>query len=425
MAEIKKIASNPPSRLQNEIIALSVSKDWESAKKEWEVKWYFYDKGYRGCLCGPRGIHNICVIWNKRNSNELEICNSCVRLYFGLDAGVELEKCVRKIKANIECNMSHSALVYLEKNIIISECERLDYEMLIGVRGNEEILSYRKKINRKMLLFTAYENKEIFEMLWRILVFSSENFAGNIKKTWEQRNEFLNTGEIDVKSLCDFIARWNIKNYSEEFIKSVREGLDLKIESKGFWLPYGYRHLQKRRPEPEWHKCYNHNCDENGFEDTQFEQTEVSNDLQVDYSYGRFTSLWDEDEEEETELDRVIMDELTSDRTRSLCNIIYRWILSLIGPESNGLLSMDRILDFLDIPQLHEMHQQENPKKLYLLLVECGLDIAYTYEVLGILIERSNDDLRKENVKKINALLRKARLKLSCKNSSVSFALID
>lgn len=425
MAEIKKIASNPPSRLQNEIIALSVSKDWESAKKEWEVKWYFYDKGYRGCLCGPRGIHNICVIWNKRNSNELEICNSCVRLYFGLDAGVELEKCVRKIKANIECNMSHSALVYLEKNIIISECERLDYEMLIGVRGNEEILSYRKKINRKMLLFTAYENKEIFEMLWRILVFSSENFAGNIKKTWEQRNEFLNTGEIDVKSLCDFIARWNIKNYSEEFIKSVREGLDLKIESKGFWLPYGYRHLQKRRPEPEWHKCYNHNCDENGFEDTQFEQTEVSNDLQVDYSYGRFTSLWDEDEEEETELDRVIMDELTSDRTRSLCNIIYRWILSLIGPESNGLLSMDRILDFLDIPQLHEMHQQENPKNLYLLLVECGLDIAYTYEVLGILIERSNDDLRKENVKKINALLRKARLKLSCKNSSVSFALID
>lgn len=425
MAEIKKIASNPPSRLQNEIIALSVSKDWESAKKEWEVKWYFYDKGYRGCLCGPRGIHNFCVLWNKLNSNEREICNSCVRLYFGLDAGVELEKCVRKIKANIEYNMSHSALMYLERNTVIDESERLNYEMVIGVRGNEEILSYRKKINRKMLLFTAYENKEIFEMLDRTLVFSFEQYESNINTIWDQRNEFLNTGEIDVKSLDDFIARFRVKDYSKEYIESVKKELNLKIKCKDFWLPYGYRHLQKRRPEPEWHKCYNHNCDENGFEDTQFEQTEVSNDLHVDYPYNRFTSLWDEDEEEETELDRVIMDELTSDRTRSLCNIIYRWILSLIGPESNGLLSMNRILDFLDIPQLHEMHQQENPKNLYLLLVECGLDIAYTYEVLGILIERSNDDLRKENVKKINALLRKARLKLSCKNSSVSFALID
>lgn len=425
MAEIKKIASNPPSRLQNEIIALSVSKDWESAKKEWEVKWYFYDKGYRGCLCGPRGIHNICVIRNKLNFNEREICNSCVRLYLGLDAGVELEKCVRKIKANIEYNMSHSALMYLERNTVIDECERLNYEMVIGVRGNEEILSYRKKINRKMLLFTAYENKEIFEILDRILAFSFEQYESNINTIWDQRNEFLNTGEIDVKSLDDFIARFRVKDYSKEHIESVKKELNLKIKCKDFWLPYGYHHLQKRRPEPEWHKCYNHNCDENGFENTQFEQTEVSNDLQVDYPYNRFTNLWDEDEEEETELDRVIMDELTSDRTRSLCNIIYRWILSLIGPESNGLLSMDRILDFLDIPQLHEMHQQENPKNLYLLLVECGLDIAYTYEVLGILIERSNDDLRKENVKKINALLRKARLKLSCKNSSVSFALID
>lgn len=143
------------------------------------------------------------------------------------------------------------------------------------------------------------------------------------------------------------------------------------------------------------------------------------------------------EEEENTEVYKVL-NALTTEKTKTLCNYIDQWAKFLIQQESDeniqhcdsgiskySIIPLERIIDLFNIPKLHETYRQVKPESLYVLLVESDLVIDYTYQVLGVLIEKSETELRKRNVGKLKNLLRSVGLKLSYKNSLVSFKVRD
>lgn len=434
MVNIKKISSNPPARLQDKIIELSVSKSFEIAKKEWKLKRFYYVREYKSCLCSPRGMHNICILVNVFNSNELEICNSCASCYFGLQNGNELDYCITKLKANIEYNMGKFPLEYLVDNKIINKEELINYEIIRGVRDNEYILSFRRETNKKMLLFTDYSNKAIFDKIERILIWSIEQPPQYLSDILHRRNQLINTGSTNVGYLDDLIAQKRIGTYSAEKVNYAIGSLDLGLKAKYLALPWEYRYLEKRRPVLKWPIFDENECNERKENnETQVEGFWWLNDSQ-DF---HVATDWTEKEEEKSDLELALLEALATPQQHArFYGVIYKWITCLIKTKrhDNGevyslsdcdcsRISMCDILDFLNIPELFEAYQEHRPNSILELLVECDLTVMYTCDVITILINKSDDELRKEYIIKINTLIRKEGVKILYKNSVTSFVL--
>lgn len=251
MTEIKRTIETPPSSLQKKVLEFSVSQNWDDAIKEWEMKNYFYVSEYKPCLCSPREICNITVMINKINSNEIDICNSCAERYFNCSKNKRIEYYVRRIMSNIEYTMDKITLGYLLENKIIDTYEQISYDTIRGMREGYALL-HRKTTNKKLLLFTDYQNKDIFDKIDRILAWSVEQFPPNIDNIINIRNVFLATGKINIDELDHLIVQRCIGVYNIEAIKSAKQLLDKKLKHiELYMLPPKY---DKRRPRFEWPK---------------------------------------------------------------------------------------------------------------------------------------------------------------------------
>ena len=67
------------------VIEVSDSKDWQEAKKEWEIISVYEDDDYDTCTCGHYPIKEIIIIQNIRNNNELIIGNCCINKFFDFE----------------------------------------------------------------------------------------------------------------------------------------------------------------------------------------------------------------------------------------------------------------------------------------------------------------------------------------------------
>lgn len=74
-------------KLSQEIIALSVARNWDEAKREWALEDVYQAEEQQTCLCGHFPIREICVIRNRVNSTEAEVGNCCVKKFLGLPSG--------------------------------------------------------------------------------------------------------------------------------------------------------------------------------------------------------------------------------------------------------------------------------------------------------------------------------------------------
>jgi hypothetical protein len=68
--------------LQNRVLAASKSKDWEEARREWELI-YIFDEPGGSCICEHHPITEHCVIRNTLNNNTLTVGNVCVQRFGG------------------------------------------------------------------------------------------------------------------------------------------------------------------------------------------------------------------------------------------------------------------------------------------------------------------------------------------------------
>ena len=110
MNEIMK--TNPPSRLAKKLISLSEADNWEEAKNEWKMGRYYHISEHCSCLCSSKGVHDMTVIENIFNTNQMHICNSCASLYFGIQESLKIESVVRRLKKNKNSHMDNTCLTY-------------------------------------------------------------------------------------------------------------------------------------------------------------------------------------------------------------------------------------------------------------------------------------------------------------------------
>ena len=131
MNEIMK--TNPPSRLAKKLISLSEADNWEEAKNEWKMGRYYHISDHCSCLCSSKGVHDMTVIENIFNTNQMHICNSCASLYFGIQESLKIESTVVIMdffRVFITAPISLTVLFLLAKlmgNKQMSELNMFDY----------------------------------------------------------------------------------------------------------------------------------------------------------------------------------------------------------------------------------------------------------------------------------------------------------
>lgn len=214
MPEIKRSADIPPQGLQRAVIRLSESQSWNEAKKEWRMASYYYVPEYITCPCSPRAVHNITVLVNKFNFNELLVCNSCSERYFACKDSSTIENSVWRLKKNVVSSMNRISLDYLLKNRVIDAVEHYNYEKLRGLRAcskDDIILVIRKQTNVKLIHFTDYNNKKFFDKIDQILIWAMTHSGMNIRYIANIRNNLLRTNQCQAYQLNDFIREHEIE----------------------------------------------------------------------------------------------------------------------------------------------------------------------------------------------------------------------
>jgi len=179
-------------KLTEEILKLSNSKFWESAKHEWSFEYAYYSDELQTCLCGHYPIKNICVIKNVKNNNATEVGNCCINKFLGIDDGNKIFVSIKRLKEDLSKSMSAEVLDYLNSKKILSMFEYDFYTDIIRKRNlTQKQLEIKKRINKKLIDFTSYETNSHFSRI-------------NIVLKWAEKNSWFDTNFIQsLKSACE------------------------------------------------------------------------------------------------------------------------------------------------------------------------------------------------------------------------------
>lgn len=136
---------NKMHKLVDEILNLSVSKIWLTAKTEWYLKTVYIDEDFNRCLCGHYPIKEICVINNNVNNNTTIVGNCCVKKFLNLTSDKILSS-VKRIKINPEKSLNLESLNYFLDNKCMSDWEYNFYINIMDIR-NLSIKQRCKKVS--------------------------------------------------------------------------------------------------------------------------------------------------------------------------------------------------------------------------------------------------------------------------------------
>lgn len=123
-------------KFKKSLLLSSNSKDYHTAKNEWELIGSYKDESDEAyCICGHL-IHNVFVIENIHNGITLEVGEDCIR-YFNFDKiceelAKEQEKCSKLNKLyKFICNLYKLGMIYRFNDIeLLNELSRDDYYTL-------------------------------------------------------------------------------------------------------------------------------------------------------------------------------------------------------------------------------------------------------------------------------------------------------
>lgn len=202
-------------KLSEEILKLSVSKFWDSAKFEWKFENAYESEDQQTCLCGHFPIINVCVIKNTKNGNCTEVGNCCVNKFLNIDEGNKIFISIKRIKNDLTKSMSVDVVEYLKNKNIIDDFEFNFYINILRKRKlSDKQLEIKKKINKKLLDFTSSESNSQLLRINLVLDWARDNnefdktFINSIKRSCER------TGKLTVKqkiALDNIICKWKIE----------------------------------------------------------------------------------------------------------------------------------------------------------------------------------------------------------------------
>lgn len=202
-------------KLIEEIIDLSVAKDWNFAKLEWNFDFAYYADELQRCLCGHYPIRNICVIKNTKNTAVTEVGNCCINKFLGIEDGNKIFSSIKKVKEDIKSSMSSEVVEYLYRKKGITEFEYKFYKSIHRKRVlSPKQRDLKEKVNRKFLNFTSYETNSHFNKINLVLKWAEDNplfdsdFVYSLKKSC-QKTGFLT--ENQIKGLNNIIEKFKIE----------------------------------------------------------------------------------------------------------------------------------------------------------------------------------------------------------------------
>jgi hypothetical protein len=141
------------AKLKQEILAHSVSEDWDSARHEWEVGKTYADFNGATCTCGKPHIVEVNQLVNKFYGTILEVGSTCVKKFNGINISV-VHANLNKLRKNINARVNERTMAFLLKQGVVNHVE---YKFYVNVWRKRK-LSYKQEewiriINRKALSY--------------------------------------------------------------------------------------------------------------------------------------------------------------------------------------------------------------------------------------------------------------------------------
>lgn len=204
-------------KLPQKIIELSDSKDWDNAKREWEVESYYYTGEPQECECGHYPIYNICLIRNKVNKKTLEVGCVCGKKFLDIDDGKKILDSAKKLSDNqINKSISKEALKYLHNNKHIKDNSYRFYLDIIRKRNlSVKQMDWKININKIFLDKISYEANHIHERIEKALNWVKDNSDPenetkliSIKSDFQIKRYLSEEQKLDLNSI---ITRFKIK----------------------------------------------------------------------------------------------------------------------------------------------------------------------------------------------------------------------
>jgi hypothetical protein len=201
-------------KLTEEIIKLSVSTKWDSAKLEWHFENAYESEEPQTCLCSHFPIINICVIKNKKNNLTTEVGNCCINKFLGIEEGNKIFTSIKRLKNDPTRSMGIDAIEYLKKKRILNDFEYEFYNDIHKKRNlSEKQLEIKKRINKKLIDFTKYESNSAFSRINLVLEWAKTKPNFDITFVKSLKNSCERTGSLTEKqndALEKIITKWKI-----------------------------------------------------------------------------------------------------------------------------------------------------------------------------------------------------------------------
>ncbi|WP_286774992.1 MULTISPECIES: hypothetical protein [Sphingobacterium] len=181
---------NKKEKFEKNLLKLSLSTNYEQAKKEWVFKKYSATEEI--CVCGQH-LQRHLIFVNKVNNNKAIIGSSCADKFIDVKIGVNFTNGLKKLQTNKYAIISYSLLMHLHDNELITDNDIDEYQ--------EKKWDKVKEINEILLAHIGVDIDTFFEQ--KELDFNPE-IAENIEKLIE-------------------IAKNNRGNFLKKFSKSIKE----------------------------------------------------------------------------------------------------------------------------------------------------------------------------------------------------------
>jgi len=145
-------------RLKAHIVRLSEAKEFDVARREWNLVGVEISEEFDNCPCGQE-IKEHCFIRNTLNGNETYVGNVCINRFIGIDTG-NLFEGLRRIAAKDSANANEDLIIHAYRLGYIFEGE---YKFLMDTRRKRKLspkqLAWKQKINCRIINQTVVRRR--------------------------------------------------------------------------------------------------------------------------------------------------------------------------------------------------------------------------------------------------------------------------
>lgn len=145
-------------RLKAHILPLSVSQDFNTARKEWTLVEIEISEELDQCPCGQE-IKEHCYIKNQLNGNTTYVGNVCINRFIGIDTG-NLFSGLKRIAIKDTANANEDLIIHAFNLGYIYERE---YQFLMDTRLKRKLsdkqIAWKQKINQRIINRTVVQRR--------------------------------------------------------------------------------------------------------------------------------------------------------------------------------------------------------------------------------------------------------------------------